>query len=95
MNDLGMGFIPVELLTIIPGKPDSREDFRIRVEYNLAKIVEAYKACMYIQEMNQSKKNEILDLLKRIPFDVLSLPKVQATIVTFNALLLVSLDSSK
>lgn len=47
MNDYGMGFIPLELLSIIPGKPDSQEDFRMRVEYNLAKFVAEYRASIY------------------------------------------------
>lgn len=92
-DTIDMRHIPQELLGLIPGKYDSREDFRPRVEYNLTQVIEAYRTCMNNPGMRQSKEDEIMELLQRIPHDVLLLPKVQASITTFNALLLASLDA--
>ena len=93
--DVDMRLIPSELLIMIPGNSSARDDFRPRVEYNLTKVIEAYRICINNPGMRQSKEDEILDLLQRIPQDVLSLPKVQACITSFNILLLESLDTSK
>lgn len=90
-----MRHIPEELLGLIPGKYDSREDFRPRVEYNLAKVIEAYRACMNNPGMRQSKEDEIMELLQRVPYDVLSLPKVQTSLITFHVLLIEPLDFSE
>lgn len=90
-----MRHIPQELLGLIPGKYDSREDFRPRVEYNLAQVIEAYRACMNNPGMRQSKEDEIMELLQRIPHDVLSLPKVQTSLITFHVLLIEPLDFSE
>lgn len=90
-----MRHIPQELLGLIPGKYDSREDFRPRVEYNLAQVIEAYRVCMNNPGMRQSKEDEIMELLQRIPHDVLSLPKVQTSLITFHVLLIEPLDFSE
>jgi hypothetical protein len=93
--DVDMRLIPIELLSMIPGKSSARDDFRPRVEYNLGKVIEAYRTCMNNPGMRQSKEDEIMELLQRVPHDVLSLPKVQTSLITFHVLLIEPLDFSE